>query len=366
MNRQKKLPFVLDRNDARSLVVQLVDGFREAIVGGYYAPGDVLPSYRDLAPLLDVSQIVTKAALRHLSNEGLIVSRPRIGSVVRDCGEKRWLGNVVFVYPESDISYFQTVFAEEVRSRLAAAGYLMTQVRVGSKGDNGYDLSLLDAALARSVDLAVVLYERPQIFRSLNSRKVPFVAVGQGKSAPRGSVGFSRLDYNLAVPDFAAECRAIAAKRVVEFFWDSIMCDATPILRASGVPATKTFLRPDMSRGQLFGVERAGRLAFERLIAQGKVSRDAVYFFADDYLARGALTALANAGLKAPADIRIATWANAGLGPDYLRELSRMEMDPVHAGATVAKAVLSYLKNGTYPDGIVIGPKWVAGETLNR
>ena len=144
------------------------------------------------------------------------------------------------------------------------------------------------------------------------------------------------------------------------------MCDATPILRASGVPATKTFLRPDMSRGQLFGVERAGRLAFERLIAQGKVSRDAVYFFADDYLARGALTALANAGLKAPADIRIATWANAGLGPDYLRELSRMEMDPVRAGATIAKAVLSYLKNGTYPDGIVIGPKWVAGETLNR
>ena len=118
--------------------------------------------------------------------------------------------------------------------------------------------------------------------------------------------------------------------------------------------------------GQLFGVERAGRLAFERLIAQGKVSRDAVYFFADDYLARGALTALANAGLKAPADIRIATWANAGLGPDYLHELSRMEMDPVRAGATIAKAVLSYLKNGTYPDGIVIGPKWIAGETLNR
>lgn len=363
---KKKVPFSVLKGDGRSLVAQVTDGLREAIVGGYYKPGDIVPTSRELAPMLGVSRIVTIAALEKLCAEGFIVSRPRIGSVVRDCGEKRWLGNVVFVYPESDISYFQTVFAEEVRSRLAAAGYLMTQVRVGSKGDNGYDLSLLDAALARSVDLAVVLYDRPQIFRRLASRKVPFVAVAQGESAPRGSVGFSRLDYNLAVPDFAAECRAIAAKRVVEFFWDSIMCDATPILRASGVLATKTFLRPDMSRGQLFGVERAGRLAFERLIAQGKVSRDAVYFFADDYLARGALTALANAGLKAPADIRIATWANAGLGPDYLRELSRMEMDPVHAGATIAKAVLSYLKNGTYPDGIVIGPKWIAGETLNR
>ena len=366
MSRQKKLPFALDRNDGRSLVAQLVDGFREAILGGYYAPGDVLPSYRDLAPALGVSQIVTKAALKLLANEGLIVSRPRIGSVVRDCGEKRWLGNVVFVYPESDLSYFQTVFAEEVRSRLAAAGYLMTQVRVGPKSENGYDLSLLDAALARSVDLAVVLYDRPQIFRRLASRKVPFVAVGQGASAPRGSVGFSRLDYNLAVPDFAAECKALAAKCVVEFCWDSIMCDATPILRASGVPAAKTLVKPDMSRGQLFGVERAGRLAFERLIAQGKVSRDAVYFFADDYLARGALTALANAGMKTPEDVRIATWANAGLGPDYLCELSRMEMDPVRAGATIAKAVLSYLKTGTYPEGIVIGPKWIAGETLTQ
>ena len=178
MNRQKKLPFALDRNDGRSLVAQLVDGFREAIVGGYYAPGDVLPSYRDLAPLLDVSQIVTKAALRHLSNEGLIVSRPRIGSVVRDCGEKRWLGNVVFVYPESDISYFQTVFAEEVRSRLAVAGYLMTQVRVGPKTAKGYELSLLDATLARSVDLAIVLYDRASFFMFMHMNvKATFIRI---------------------------------------------------------------------------------------------------------------------------------------------------------------------------------------------
>lgn len=363
---KKKVPFSVLKGDGRSLVAQVTDGLREAIVGGYYKPGDVVPTSRELAPMLGVSRIVTIAALEKLCAEGFIVSRPRIGSVVRDCGEKRWLGNIVFVYPESDISYFQTVFVEEVRSRLAVAGYLMTQVRVGLKRDNGYDLSLLDAALARSVDLAVVLYDRPQIFRRLAARKVPFVAVGQCVSAPRGSVGFSRFDYNLAVPDFAAECKALAAKRVVEFFWDSIMCDATSILRASGVSVTKTFLKPDMSRGQLFGVERVGRLAFERLIAHGKVSRDTVYFFADDYLARGALTALANAGLKAPTDIRIATWANAGLGPDYLCELSRMEMDPVRAGATIATAVLSYLKTGTYPDGIVIGPKWISGETLTR
>lgn len=366
MPHVERLPFTVNRNDARSLLDQVSDGLRDAITCGHWKTGDEIPSSRELVDLLGVSRIVTKAALARLSAEGYILSRTGLKPVVRDCGEKRWLGNVVFVYPESDLSYFQTVFAEEIRSRLAAAGYLMTYVRVGPKTTDGYDLSLLDAALARSVDLAVVLYDRPQIFRRLASRKVPFVAVGQGASAPRGSVGFSRLDYNLAVPDFAAECRAIAAKRVVEFFWDSIMCDATPILRASGVPATKTFLRPDMSRGQLFGVERAGRLAFERLIAQGKVSRDAVYFFADDYLVRGALTALANAGLKTPADVRIVTWANAGLGPDYLCELSRMEMDPVRAGATIAKAVLSYLKTGTYPDGIVIGPKWIAGETLNR
>ena len=84
----------------------------------------------------------------------------------------------------------------------------------------------------------------------------------------------------------------------------------------------------------------------------------------DDHLARGALAALSYAGLKAPDDILVATWANAGLGPDYPRELSRMEFDPALAGREVARRVVECLRTGIYPSGGVVGPRWIPGETI--
>lgn len=361
--KPRKLPFTVNRDDARSLLDQVTDGLREAIVGGYYAPGDVLPSSHELVPLLGVSRIVTKNALARLAAEGYIASHVGTRSTVRDTGAKRWRGHVVFVCPEKDFGFFQTVFGESLRTGLNRAGYLFTRATVESGGGQ-CDFPLLDAALARSADLVAVLYEHPAIFRHLTALKVPFVAVAQCAATPRGAAGFTRLDYELAVPDFAKACKAAGVARVVDFRWDHLLCDAAPLLRASGLDARRTLLRPDLSHGQLIGVERAGRAAMERLIAGGRLPHDAVLFFADDYLARGALAALSYAGLKTPEDIRVATWANAGLGPDYPRELSRMEIDPVRAGGAVAAAVLEYLETGVYPEGIVIGPRWIGGETM--
>ena len=108
----------------------------------------------------------------------------------------------------------------------------------------------------------------------------------------------------------------------------------------------------------------APNLARQRATSRGAASPRRAYFFADDYLAEGAITALGYAGLRAPEDVRIATWANKGLGPDYPVPLSRMEFDPVRAGATVADAIATYLKTGVFPEGVAVGPEWVKGETL--
>ena len=366
MDKARKLPFSVNRNDARSLVDQVADGLRQAIVSGYWRVGDEIPSTRELMPILGVSHIVTRAALSRLTAEGYVLTRHGLHPAVRDRNAKRWLGHVVLAYPESDLGYFQTVFAEELRGRLAQVDYLTTQVRVGRRSAEGYDLSALDAALSRSVDLAVVLYARPEIFALLAKRKVPFVVAGQGAKAPVSAVGFTRLDYDAGVPDFAAACRAAGVREVVQFSWDRQLCNAVPGLRKAGIKARDIMLRPDLSVGQLAGVERAGLDAFAALIASGKVkpSRETAYFFGDDYIARGALTAMLCAGLRTPGDILVATWANSGLGPVHPKALSRMEMDPVSAGATVAAAVQDYFKTGAYPKGLVIAPKWIKGESL--
>ena len=372
--KDETLPFTVNRNDARSLVDQVADGVRQAIVSGRWRVGDEIPSSRELCPLLGVSRIVTKAALARLSAEGYILARTGLKPVVRDPGAKQWKGHVVFAYPEIDVGYFHTVFAETLRNRLNAAGYLFTRATVGSADEPArgasrrspqYDFSLLDVALSGTVDF-VVLYEHPAIFRHLATRGVPYAVASRTPATPLGAVGITYHDYESALPEFIADCRSSGVRQVVLLRWEDLMCDAAPALRAAGIEVATVTARPDFADGKLFGVERAGYKTFKKLLAGGRNAPrpDRLFFFTDDYLARGALAAMAEAKISAPENVRIATWANAGLAPIYHRELSRLEIDPAAAGAAAADAALAYLKTGKYPQNISVGSTWVKGNTL--
>ncbi len=363
--KRNTIPFQVSRNDSRTLVCQVTDGLRQLVLGGFYSPGDTLPPYDELSRSLGVSQIVTRAAVRTLSEEGLVVVRPRLGTVVRDRGAKQWKGHVLFVDPEGDLGYFHTLFSDELRTRLNKAGYLFTRATVEREGAEGpYKFSLLDAALSRSVDLAIALHDRPPIFRHLAKKGVSFAAIASKPTMATGAVGQTRLDFQTALPDFIGACAAAGVRKVVHVNWLGFPSGFAQALREAGITAVSVSVKPEESLRKLFVVEAAALATFARHIESNRFDRDAVYFFADDYVARGALMAMAQAGLRAPEDVRVATWANAGLGPAYFHPLSRMEMDPIAAGATVAAASLEYLATGKYPEGTVIGPKWIKGETL--
>ena len=373
----KKIPFSVNRNDVRPLFNQVVDGLREAIVSGYYIPGDKIPTSRELCPILGVSRIVTQAALEQLAAEGLVVSRPRVGTVVRDRDGKQWRGRVVFVYEKGDDNYLKTMLANAMQDSLADAGYLLSQTSVGAKGGGSLDFCRLDAVLSRSVDLVVVMYHRPEICAYLTKRKVPYIVFGEKAEKPASAVGAIHFDYNLAMPEFAAACTAAGIKEVVQVYWHPLMCDATPVLKKAGIRVKKMKVPVDELEGRLIGVKRAGRIAFEKMIADGRAGLcsgrgcdetrpSQVFFIADDYLASGALLALSYAGLKVPEDVRLATFAVAGLGPDYHRLLSRMELDASKAGEAVAAAILEFLKTGEFRSGVAVGPKWIDGETMGE
>lgn len=362
---KKRIPFKVRREDGVPLVRQVLDGMRDAIVGGYYAPGDALPPYAELAETLGVSQIVTKTALKRLVAEGFVAARPRVGSVVRDRSEKQWRGHVVFVCPDLDVGYFQTLFAETLRTRFNKEGYLFTRASVEHRDVAGaYDLSLLDAALARSVDLAVVLYDRPAIFRHLAKRGIPYVTVSGAMEPPAGAAGLTRFDFNTAVPELVSACRAAGIRKVVQFRVPEPMCDAAPALRAAGISVSTITLKSDYARGKLFSIEESGRTGMMKFAASHRLGGDTLLFFTSDYLARGMLMAMEHLGIKAPDDVRVVSFTNAGLGPAYFRELTRMEMNPAAAGGVVADAAMAYLRSGKYPVGTVIGPVWKKGETM--
>jgi DNA-binding LacI/PurR family transcriptional regulator len=363
--RTKEIPFTVNRDDSRALLAQVADGLRDAIVSGRYAPGDVVPSSRALAATLGVSHIVTEAALKRLAGEGFIVARPRAGCVVRDRNVKQWRGHVVTVHPQGDIGYFSAFFAEELRPALNHAGYLLSRATVGVPQNGGpCDFSILDAALARSVDLAIVFYNRAAIFRHLAARKVPYVVVAHRQTVPAGAVGLVRFDYEAAAPDFATACRAGGVRTAVILRLSSMMCNAAPALQDAGIAVRTVSVKPDFSLGRFIGAEKAGYDGFMRLAESGMLSPDTALFVSDDYLARGAISAMLAAGLRPPRDFRLAVWSNAGLGPYYPLDLSRMEADPVAAGAATASAALSFLKTGRYSSDTAIRPRWIPGETL--
>ena len=373
--KQRKLPFTVNRDDARSLLDQVTDGLREAIVGGYYAPGDVLPSSHELVPLLGVSRIVTKNALARLAAEGYIASHVGTRSVVRNRGAKQWRGHVVFVGPSDPGNYFQAVFAGTLRAKLTFAGYLFTEASLSWGERNIPDFTSLDAALSRSVDLIIARNSEKLVLRHLAKCGVPFISVDGDVSGISGAVGFTRYDMGLAASDFVADCQRLGIREVVSFSWKHTSCDVVPACRRAGIKARKVMVPvPDnIPTTRLEVVRRLGMETVSKMLRKGRsptshsslVTRhSSLYFFADDYLASGALLAFALAGMEAPRDFLVATLANAGIVPVYPREISRMEIDPVAAGTQIAENTLEYLRTGRYPSGGVIGPKWVRGETM--
>lgn len=360
-NTGKRLPFKIDRNDGRTLLDQVSDGLRTAIVGGYYRPGDPLPSSRLLAPMLGVSKIVTEAALKRLAADGLVESRPRRGTFVRDTNEKRWRGRVVFIYDAGDTGYFQTTLAERVRVRLNAEGYLFTHSSVDRRPDGTTDFSLLDAALARSTDLALVLFDRDDVCRRLAKRGVPFAAAVR-RAPPPGAVGVTTISHKAAFRAFAAWCRAEGIREVVQLSWFRAAPDATPELAATGVKCRRRVVAPDFSGGRLIGIEEAGFREFRRLVEAGRIAGGPLYFFTDDYLLRGAIQAFVGTGVKFPGDVRVATIVNAGSGPYIARSLPRIVVDAEAIGDAIADSALSFLAGGPYAGNEVGGIKWVDPE----
>lgn len=68
---------------------QVVGQVKQRILSGDLSPGTPLPSIRQLAAQLVISVMTTKRAYQELEAEGLIVTRPGVGSVVAPLTEEQ-------------------------------------------------------------------------------------------------------------------------------------------------------------------------------------------------------------------------------------------------------------------------------------
>ena len=364
--RYKKPPFELKRTMRGGLAEQLAAEFRRAIKTGYYRPGDMLPPVREQTALLKVSRVVVVRAMAMLAEERLVHPRPHYGCEVCSREKPLWKGQVLIVVPPSGTQHYMNVICAKVREALITAGYLAQTVTVSCADDGKYDFAMLDLMMRQHTDLIVQLHDQPQIAKWLSSRKAPFVRLtaAAGLRRLRGCMGVVRRSSGQAAAEFAAHCREAGVKDVlVAAAWGGGM-RVLKALREVGLRADIWKLAvppgtpgPQVSQHALDAM--AARLAGKRQLPE-------LIFFDDDYLASGAITAMLYAGVRIPQDVCVAALTNrsSGSGLVFPVPLTRMEVDSMADGSTFAAAVLEYLKTGTFPSGVTVGPKYVRGETF--
>lgn len=363
-NSFKKPPFSLDRSRHGDLVGQLSSALRQAIDTGYYKAGDILPPVRDLAELLDVSCGVAAQAMARIREAGLISPRPCIGSVVCPKDRPPWKGQVLVVVPPGLGNPHDSMIHAVVRDTLTAAGYLPTSATVPETRPGRFDdFSLLECMLRQQTDLVVQLHGQANITRWLSKCGVPFVRFADDDTLPPNCVGVMRRDFGRALPDFVAHCRKVGVKSVLQVA-DTLRADATDVLSRDGIEVSTLRTPAAMRNGLDYDFTVWAAETFAKRLAKGRGWLPDLIFFQNDHLATGALMALGAAGIHIPEDVRIATWANYRYGPAYFKPLTRMEMDNAAVGATLAKCVLEYLRTGAFPQGIVVGPTYIKGETM--
>ena len=364
-NDYKKPPFSLDRTRYGDLAAQLASSLRTAIETGYYRAGDILPPVRELAKLLGVSAGIAARALSIVRDEGLINPRPCVGSVVCAKGQPLWKGHVVIVVPPGPGNRSDNTVHSRLRDTLTAEGYLTTPVTVAETRTRLFnDFSLLDAVLRQQTDLVVLLHNQDNIARWLSRRGTDFVRFTLGAFSPPHCRGLVRRDDYAAMPPFLARCRETGVRRVIQVM--GFPCaDLTGPLGEAGIHV-ETMRYPRWKEcDDVRPLSDWTLEAFRRRFAQeGRKWLPDLLFFNDDHFASSALLALSAAGVRIPEDVRVATWANRDYGPSFLKPLTRMEMDNAAIGATLADCVLQCLRTGTFPQGVVVGPKYVTGETF--
>lgn len=355
----KPVPFRIDRNQKANLPEQVAEGFRQAIRSRYYRAGDVLPARGEIAAALGVSERIPREAISLLARESYVCPRRGVGCVVLGAKETLWRGRVLIVQREGcEGSYCNAMLVSELRRRLMRANYLCSCVTIDLKrGGVNYDLSPVEEALRQPTDLVLAVFPTERIAAFLDGR-CDYLCFG--------GEGFKNRTIQNVVAGVARErlfkqCRKCGVKRILFSGYGHYESELAAF-RAAGFRVESLPVWPPNRIGYLEDIERKAMETFRTRFAKGKPRPDLVYF-ADDYIARGGLTALLSRGIRVPEDVRVVTFANKGFVPVFPVSLARIENDPVAVGICAAEVVVAKLE-GRQPPDETARARFVLGDSL--
>lgn len=358
-----KMPFEVSRQSRTTLIDQVVEGLRSAIGMGHYRSGEMLPNLQEMAGALGVSEIVIRRAIGRLAREGLVNPRRRVGIAVCGNGMKVWRGHVLYITWGSAGMYYKSVFGGALSACLHEANVLVSTVHVsGVEAANGFPK--IRAELGHAVSLAVIEGVSEGLDNLLAARNIPFIHLHPADSAPSSGAQRSILARRMNVlADVCRHCVECGIRRVLEVVQDVGGGEVFDRLSAAGM--TVETLRAEATPGldSPEAVERGAMESMRRWLAAKPVLPDLIWF-GDDFVARGALLALTGTGIRVPDDVQVISWANRGMGPVFLKPLTRVEMDPKAHGEIVARCILEQMEGKPTPTAALeLSPVFIKGET---
>ena len=364
-----EMPFQVDHKLNVDIPTQVTDGLREAILTGYYKPGDVLPRIREFTRGLHVSLRALLPAYRTLKKEGLISPRSRLGTVVVGPKADVFRGRVVIVNQGDTPAYFDAVVGEALTRRLNAAGYVVVSVSaipLGRRRDDAekerFDVRQLNAALRQKTSLAVIMGTVPPLERAVAATGTPYFVIGGAKPGTPGCVGCTPINIESALPGVLGRLRERQVRSLVQMGIRKMDLMSSDALRATCDSYEELVGWPrHVERVSLDAIVRA---AYDLFRARYRTKADLpdAFLFVDDYLARGALMALLTAGIRTGRDVLAITLANKGNLPLHPDPIDIILCDPARDADAIADALVAYLGTGAAPGTITLENTFVARE----
>ena len=361
-----EVPFCVGKSTSVSLARQIADGIRSAIESGYYKAGQVLPTRKEFARALGVSERAPREAVAMLASEGLVYTRRCLGCVVSKPGERQWLGRVLLVLGDYDLGYYHAALFEAFSRRMTDAGYMVTRLVCPARDGRKFDAMPLRGALRQSFDVVISLQTDKRVVGLLEKSGLRYLVFSAKRPDSANGEESISIGIDEALKAIVEQCEKRDIKTIVQVGIRGVKAiqDLRNHVLHTGISLVSWDLTIPHERTGIENITFGAMQAFMKRLAQGRKWLPDLFFFRDDYIAVGALTALLQAGVRVPEDVRVVTVSNRGNCPVFPKSLARIELDPEQNGIVYAERVLRILSPTLFKRSCSIAYSYLPGETF--
>ena len=308
---------------------QIVEKLRRRILDGRYVAGQRLPSDRDMADELNVSNVTIAAARQELVNQGLLERSYGSGTYVVDFRARQHVAILMdFDLANPRLSQWWISIAFGARQVLTELG-IPSQLYVGHrKPEEEPELNafpgLLDAIENHRVSGLLLQAAALSDSWAAASRRMKLPMVGSASwfshSVSADTKGMVRSGVEYLIKKGRRRIGLITFEHGDKS--NSKLFES--LLREAGVEVYREWIRGDVHPNS----PGAGYQQFREIWTARRSKPDGL-LITDDVLFRDAVVAIVQAGAKVPDDLLVVTHANVGSGIYSPFPVVKLEFDPI-------------------------------------